>query len=295
SEGQDSRKFGGTGLGLSISKRLCEMMDGKISVKSQERKGSIFTVHLYNIDISSMLDEKRVDGELAQDMRNIIFEKATILVVDDIQDNRDLIVKNFEDTNIEIITAVNGLEAIEMYKQEKPNLILMDIRMPIMDGYEAAAAIKKIDNVPIIALTASVMEDEYEKLKRKNFDDYLRKPVLRNDLFSALSNYLAYERLEVEDQEEEPIPLSDKARNNLQEIQRALAEDILPIHTLALKNNNIQDIKTLASQVSGLASSYDVEVLDIYASKLYEAIDAFDIMKIETLLKDFNFIDEQLK
>ena len=295
SEGQDSRKFGGTGLGLSISKRLCEMMDGKISVKSKEHEGSIFTVHLYNIDISSVMSEKRIDEELAQDMRNIIFEKAKVLVVDDIEDNRELIIKNFEDTDIEIITAVNGLEAIERYKKEKPNLILMDIRMPVMDGYEAATAIKKIDNIPIIALTASVMEDEYERLKRKNFDDYLRKPVLRNDLFSSMSNYLAYERREVEAQVKEHIKLSAKARDNLEKIQKAFEEDIVPIHKLALNNNNIQDIKVLAAKVSNLASSYDVEILDIYASKLYEAIDAFDIMKIEILLKEFNFINEQLK
>jgi len=175
-------------------------------------------------------------------MRNIIFKKAKILVVDDIEDNRELIVKNFENTNIEIVTAINGLEAIKVYEREKPNLILMDIRMPIMDGYEAADAIKKLGDVPIVALTASVMQDEYERLKRKNFDAYLRKPVLRNDLFTELSHFLAYEKLKVEDKEKELIRLSDKARENLQEIHRVFEEEITPLHELSLKNNNIQNI-----------------------------------------------------
>ncbi len=288
SEGQDSRKFGGTGLGLSISKRLCTMMDGEISVESQERKGSTFKVHLFNIDISSVMNEKRVDEELEQDMRTIVFQKAKILVVDDIEDNRDLIMRIFESTNIEIVTAIDGLEAIDVFKEEKPDLVLMDIRMPVMNGYDSATAIKLLNKVPIVALTASVMEDEYEILKRENFDGYLRKPVLRNDLFLELSQFLAYTRVELEGKVKEEIQLSDKARDNLEEIQSALEEDITQIHALALKNNNIQDVKSFASRVSELANKYEVEVLDIYASKLYEAIDAFDIMKIEVLLKEFH-------
>ena len=294
SEGQNNRKYGGTGLGLSISKRLCEMMDGRISVESQEEKGSIFTVYLYNIDISSLVNDNSVSKEISQDMRSITFAKAKVLVVDDIEDNRELIMKIFEDTNIEIITAANGLEAIKIYKVEKPNLVLMDIRMPVMDGYEAAEAIKNIDDTPIIALTASVMQDEYERVKRKNFDAYLRKPVLKNDLFLELSNFIKFDRLEMEPKEDAYL-LSDKARKNLQEIKKVMEEDITPIHQLALKNNNIQDIKSLATKVDTLANTYDIELLSIYASHLYEAIDAFDIMKIEVLLKDFSSLQEQLK
>ena len=287
SEGQDNRKFGGTGLGLSISKRLCEMMDGKISVESIQGQGSTFKVHLYNIDISSVMNEKRVEKELSLNTRKIVFKKAKVLVVDDIENNRDLILRNFEETNISVITAVNGLEAIEMYTKEKPDLILMDIRMPVMNGYEAADEIKKLSEVPIVALTASVMEDEYEILKRKNFDAYLRKPVLRNDLFLELSNFLEFEQMSIDKTEEKSFELSQKAKVHLESILLVLEEDISPIHAKSVQNNNIGDIKNLAEKMNDLGSEYEVEVLSRYALQLYEAIDAFDIIKIEVLLNDF--------
>lgn len=292
-EGQDNRKFGGTGLGLSISKRLSEMMNGEISVKSIDGEGTTFCVHLFNVDIASIIDEKSQEDDPAIDDRELIFSAGKVLVVDDIEDNRELIVKNFEDTEISVVTANDGLEAIKQYNLEKPDLILMDIRMPNMNGYEAAKEIKKISDVPIVALTASVMQDDYEQLKGENFDAYLRKPVLRRELFSELCNFLEYKQVKISNKEKK-IVLSDKAKLNIANILDAIEVEIVPLHKLALKSNNIADIKTMASKVRSLGLEYEVELLEIYASQLYEAIDAFDISKMERLLQDFSDIEKDL-
>ena len=294
SDGQDNREFGGTGLGLSISKRLCEMMDGKISVESEVQKGATFIVHLYNVDISAMMKDQTLKENNSIKGSDIYFKKAKILVVDDIENNRELVIKNFENSLIEIVTANDGLEAIQKFKSQKPDLILMDIRMPIMDGYESATEIKKISDVPIVALTASVMEDEYERSKREHFDGFLRKPVLKADLYSELSKFLEHEKKERLVQKEDKIVLSDKAKVNLPTVLTLMTQNIMPQCNKALKSNSISDAKMVVLSTKELATKYDVEVLQNYANELYEAVDLFDIMKIESLLKKFNEIEKKL-
>ena len=293
-DGQDNRKYGGTGLGLSISKRLCEMMDGKIHVTSKEGSGTTFIVNLYNIDISSIALENREENKNLTNTKNIVFLKSKVLVVDDIEDNRELIIKNFEDTKIDIITASDGLEAIEQFKKESPDLILMDIRMPNMNGYEAATEIKKISSVPIVALTASVMEDEYELSKRENFDGFLRKPVLRYNLFNEISNFLPHNKTDIEVEIEEVLLLSEAAKANLPTILNILHSEIQTFIDKAIKSNNIEDAKTLAKAIETLAKKYEINILDKYASDLYEAIDLFDIGSIEILLKKMSEIEKKL-
>jgi len=296
-EGQDNRKFGGTGLGLSISKHLCEMMDGKIFVESEYEKGTTFSVFLYGIDISSVENKNKENESL--DMKNYSFKLAKILVVDDILDNRELIIKNFESTKITVVTAEDGLDAIKKFKVEEPDLILMDIRMPIMDGYEAAKRIKEISNVPVVALTASIMQDEYERKKSINFDGYLRKPVLKSELFAELRKFLAYEEI-TENQEAKErgedvkLELSSKATLNLENIIISLEEEVKPFHTKAIKTKNISDVKTMAEAVLVVAKKYEVSVLEEYAIKMKNAVEVFDINLIQVLLKDFSILVKAL-
>jgi len=294
-EGQDNRKFGGTGLGLTISKRLVEMMDGTITVQTNEQNGATFFIHLYSVDISSIqINEEDMNLEY---LNRIIFKPAKILIVDDIEDNRELIVKNFESTSIEVITAEDGVEAIVQYKKEKPDLILMDIRMPNMDGYEATSTIRAISDVPIIALTASIMQNEYDEAKSKDFNGYLRKPILRNDLFVELSHFLTYDTIQIveKENEQESLVLEDLAIQNIDTIIHILNTDITPLHDKAVLSNSILDIQEFSLKLESLAKKYKVIPLEEYVSVLNEAIDSFDIIQIQSLLRQYIGLVEKFK
>ncbi len=294
-EGQDNRKFGGTGLGLSISKRLVEMMDGTITAQSILKRGTTFFIYLYGVDISSLqISKENIALETGKQIR---FKPAKVLIVDDIEDNRELIVKSFEKTAIEIVTASDGVEAITQYQKEKPDLILMDIRMPNMDGYEATRKIKSMSNVPIIALTASIMQDEYEDEKSKDFDGYLRKPVLKRDLFLELSHFLASDSVQIvsEKSETESLILGESTMQNIVTILDKLEKDIAPLHEKALLTNSISDIEVFSIKVEKLSNTYDIKPLQEYVSQLNEAIDIFDIMQIQLLLREFSLLKEKFK
>ncbi|WP_188110033.1 transporter substrate-binding domain-containing protein [Sulfurimonas hydrogeniphila] len=293
-DGQDTRKFGGTGLGLSISKRLCEMMGGNISVESQEKKGTVFKVHLYNVSIASIAENDAQDDIRIKNLKNLKFKKAKILVVDDIESNRDLIVKIFENTAITVITAKNGLEAIALCKTEQPDLVLMDIKMPEMDGYEVTTALRKISKCPVIALTASLMENEQE-YKDTHFDGFLRKPVLKYDLFVELSKFLAVDEAEMPDKpDKEVFELSEKAKQNSAEIRKTIEEEIQTLYKKALQTHSFSDTKDFSKRLCTLAAEYDIKPLEQYALQLQESIEAFDIKELEKLLERFDTTAEDL-
>jgi CheY-like chemotaxis protein len=146
------------------------MMNGDIKLKSThkaEKKqltGSNFIINLYDVKVSDL--QKEIQEQHNFDYNSIVFEASTLLVVDDIELNRNLITEFLESTQVHVITAVNGREAIEFTKLYKPDVILMDIRMPVLDGISAAIEIRKIPEfaeIPIIALTASALVSDREK------------------------------------------------------------------------------------------------------------------------------------
>ena len=115
-----------------------------------------------------------------------------ILVVEDVDMNRELVVQLLED-NYQVIEAVNGQEGLELADRERPELILMDLSLPVMDGWEATRRLKANDelkSIPIIALTAHAMVGDEEKAKDAGCDDYLTKPIDENELFSKIAKYL---------------------------------------------------------------------------------------------------------
>lgn len=293
-EGQNSTKFGGTGLGLAITKRLTEAMDGEISITSEIGKGAEFTVQLHDVDVSSEMAEM-ADEALFFDPNAIVFENAVVLIVDDVKNNRDLVKENFVATNIQTMEAENGQIAVKMTKTHPVDLILMDIRMPEMDGYEAARTIKASSEVPIIALTASVMKDEHQRIRSENFDGYLRKPVLRTDLFKELARFLAHKEIELGTEQEKTIILSEKAKAALPKILQALENTIYGNWELAKKSNNLSHIKDFAKDIGKIARRYDIMPLDTYASQLIERVDVFDIVGMQQLLNAYPAKIELLK
>ena len=187
-----TRQQGGTGLGLAITKRLVEAMGGKISVKSEVNRGSVFTVDLEfeKIDITAK-GEQQLQPEV--DAENISLKNRRVLVAEDNKMNQ-LLIKSILDNYLAITELVeNGEEVIEAAKKQNYDLILMDVQMPKVDGITATKLIRKdIDSkVPIIAMTAYVLPGEKEKCKEAGMNDYLSKPLDEREVISMLKKYMS--------------------------------------------------------------------------------------------------------
>ena len=292
-EKQDQAKFSGTGLGLSISRRLAQLMGGTISVESTVGVGSIFTISLDDIDVASVKPDNNLNpASLVAEA--IQFAPANILIADDIEDNRQLVREIFANTELTFYEASNGQEALNISEQQNIDLILMDIKMPIMDGYEAAQKIKAIKNIPIVALTASIMKDEYEHIKSKGFDDYLRKPVLRTDLFQMLSTFLKHDVVKLTAEESVSIALSSTEQKALPLVLNKLKPLAKHLRTIQ-KNNNMADIRNFANDLSSIGKQHHFKLVSNYADKLIEKIDAFDINGIQLMLNTFSALYDNLR
>ena len=290
---QDVAKYGGTGLGLAICTKLVHMMNGEINVKSEKNKGSVFTVILKDIPVSSMEDEVVSKRLLAS---NIVFEKSQILVVDDIEENRKLVVASLKDFDIDLIMAQNGQEALDKLKNVNVDLILMDLRMPVMNGYEAASIIKndeKLKKIPLIALTASVMGKDLEKVSKYGFDGYLRKPVILDDLIEELGKYLKYQFLDNDISLEKDSSVIDN--NNLKfvinELENSFKEEWLNIKD----GGDFSLIEEFANKLINLSIEQDIYMLKDYSEELVKNINSFDIEKVDYLMNTYLELIENLK
>lgn len=185
-----TRKFGGSGLGLTITKRLLELQGSKIEVRSTIGKGSVFFFSM-RIKISSkqLIDQGKADLPKIQSLKG-----TKILIAEDNQINVILAKQFFKQWDVECDVAENGLLAFELVQTNDYDLVLMDLQMPEMDGYETTAKIRKLDgakfaNLPIIALTASAMLDVKDKAFDVGMNDYLSKPFNPNELYSKIALY----------------------------------------------------------------------------------------------------------
>jgi len=180
-----TRKYGGTGLGLTISQKIIKLMGGKLEVKSQLGKGSTFSFTLTLDKAKEKIFSRRTED------RKTSHKQSKVLLVEDDRVNQMIAVKMLKKLNCEVIVANNGQEAIDQLSKTTFNIVFMDIQMPIMDGIEATEKIRKTDTkTTIIAMTANVMKDDKEHCLRVGMNDFIPKPVKRDNLDDALSKWL---------------------------------------------------------------------------------------------------------
>lgn len=289
--GQSNREYSGTGLGLAISQRLVEKMKGSISVSSVVGQGSVFKVELPDIEISCETRKK----ELSEESENIIFEKATILVVDDIVSNIEMVGNLLTSSNLDIISAENGEIALELLKYTSPDLILLDMRMPGIDGYEVAKRIKEMPekrHIPVIAFTASVLSSERIETSG-HFEGFLYKPVNRAGLYKQLTRFLKYSK---ENQaaktknDQLDIPVPKEIEDNLPKILKILENNFIP------KWEGIKDalvlfhIEAFADELKEFAIECKFPYLNKYAQRIKDDVEIVDLESLAQTLQEFPVI-----
>ncbi len=305
-EGQSSRKYGGTGLGLTITKRLVEMMNGTIAVESVVGKGSLFRVVLPNTQTITALPEESPAHQTQQNGR-VIFNNPLILVVDDIQLNRDLVKGVLAKSNVRIITANDGKIAVETARQQQPDIILMDMRMPNMDGTEATRIIKthsETRHIPVIVLTASAMKEDTTVIA-DICDGFLSKPFTKDELLNQLKRFLSHtvnnvipstaivleNGMDTRLQDWQP---SEAVQTELGKLLVLLRSEYIEQWNAIRRTLNNKQIKQFAEGLKALGVRYGVAPLEEFGVVLERQVQRFDVEKIPATLEKFPAIVERI-
>ncbi len=260
-ESDNTRKYGGTGLGLSITQKLAHIMGGSINVESEVGKGSCFVVKFKNIETAIQKPEALESFNWTD--KDVIFEKATVLIVDDVDFNRELVKSFLADFNLVMLEAHNGKAGVELARMHKPDLVMMDLRMPEMNGYEATEILSNLpetSHIPVVAFTASSMKHD-ESLIKKLFKDYLRKPIGRNELINCLTRFLPHKTIQP---------------------HAAEAPDTLKVEVIELD-------KLEQKRLRGFADEFDSQ----FKGRLADLKDFLDADLLQSFLTEFGFLCRQ--
>jgi PAS domain S-box-containing protein len=304
-----TRKFGGTGLGLTISQRFAELLGGKITVASEVNVGSTFTLR---IDGGPSEGIKRLQGLTEATLPSLVDQTTKaqmriagrVLLVEDGRDNQRLLRMYLTDAGAEVASALNGQIALDLVAAEKFDVILMDMQMPVLDGYAATAEIRRRGlKVPIIALTAYAMAEDRAKCIASGCSDYMSKPVNEEKLLKTINQHLS-SSARTEDSPKPPATAapgavadgdSAKIRSSFADNPRmmrivpefvaGLPGDVAKILEL-LARNEVEPIRRIVHQLLGVCGGYGFEAVTVPARAAEHAIDSHQ--PLETITASLN-------
>lgn len=295
SEGQSNRRYGGTGLGLAITRRLTHLLEGKLTLESQLGLGSAFTFIFPNVRISE--NQEKINPKTTVIINDFSeFQPSTILVVDDVQSNRKLIAGYFDGTEHYLVEAKDGWEAIAMAEKHHPDAILMDLRMPDLDGIATSKRLKEnpqTRNIPIVMLTASVVAEDFE-LSQHLCQGYLRKPVNQSQLGAVLCDILP--RQEPESQPQKSIqesPQTDSVNGSqlspekLMELNQILRQEEEKGWQELRDRMTQRQMRAFVRRLQSLVNHYPWKPLIDYVTILDQQFTAFDWNNLPETINNF--------
>lgn len=273
-----SSQYGGTGLGLSICKQIVDMNEGTISVNSKPGEGSEFVVVLpFGLPESNISDVDK-DEQFNSDWHHL--KNKRILVAEDVEVNRFLVQSILEAHGAEVVSAVNGLDALNAAKEQLFDLILMDIQMPVMDGKEAFKAIRQLSSgasVPVVALTAHVLHDEKRQFMDSGFDAVLSKPFTEKELLRKIKSSL--------DKHQEPLTKNETRSKRLYSLRyldslsNGKSDFVQKMQTLFLENS-----KQLTDELKTNLKLKDIDSIRLILHKLKPSFYNFMIEDAQALV-----------
>jgi len=304
--GQSHALYGGTGLGLAITRRLVEMMDGQIQLSSVPEKGSTFSILLKDVAVASVVPKMT---RPVLDLADIQFIPATILSVDDVETNRILLKDFLSPYSLNIVEAENGAKAIEMARKYQPQLILMDMKMPVMDGYTATKNIKadkELESIPIIALTASVMKDNLHEIEDAGCNDLLQKPVASEDVIRMLMKYLDYHHLsalnnaDISKTLDSPDAsassvLTKMSPEQIKALINELKGDLYNTWKQTSEQFIFTDIESFGQTMISLGEKFGVNMVRSWGQQLIDQAKSFDMEALPETLAAYSELIERLE
>lgn len=315
-----TRKYGGTGLGLAISYNLVTLQNGKIWASSIKDVGSTFEFFIeLEYTNEKIINNRIVDSSIDFRTKIINLNKANILLVEDNEINQDVIKAALDDTQFDLTIASNGKKAIEIFQINSFDLIIMDIQMPVMDGYTATKIIREQNTtIPIIALSANAMVSDKQKSKSLNINEHLSKPIKMNKLYKTLYKYLkhlgniketkAISSSEVSIEFDFKYIQSTKALdmiNNNTNLYISMLEKFYfkykqyDIDIDKLSSNDIESLKISIHTVKGLSGNIGALLLNKLATQLNDSLDENNIEENTSLLLEykhqFNLVLNEIK
>lgn len=296
-QGQNIKKYGGTGLGLAISQRLVQLMNGTIELDSKLNRGSSFKIKIP--EVSYLRDFDKRSEEIQLDPAEIVFEEATIIIVDDVEHNRKYLIDALKKTKIKIVEAVDGLEALSLAGKIVPDLIITDIRMPGLDGFELLNKLKSdkaLKHIPVIAYSASVMKAQRDRIRESKFTGLLIKPVQVTELYLELMNNLPYKSIKAAGPDLSPsgnestIEVSD-----IPGLVHSLDTRLKDVWITFGIRQPIGDVRNFGNQLVIEGKNHNAEIIIGYGEELVSAADSFNIEAILNLIRKYPAIVESLK
>jgi signal transduction histidine kinase/CheY-like chemotaxis protein len=251
-----TRKYGGTGLGLAISKKIAEALGGSLAVTSSLGKGTVFVIDIAAGEISHPLPERRLQHHPGADIKgqatqNHDLHDMSLLVVDDGDTNRKLLRLLLERGGAKVRLAENGQVAVELALQASFDAILMDMQMPVMDGYTAAARLRERGYAgEIIALTAHAMSGDREKCEQAGCSGYLSKPVDADELYKLLGSLTRKSNEPAADYKQE-------IRREIEGKDTNVIHSVLPTSDEEIREIVLEFLDTLDSKVVEMQLAWD--------------------------------------